>query len=208
VTDPHDVVRLGYDVIADRYAAWAASFESPAMRWLDRLLAELPEGSDVLDLGCGGGGPAGRAIAARHRLLGVDISAAQIARARRAIPDARFLQADATELDLDETFDAVVSLFMLGHVPRAEQEPLLRKIHSWLKPGGRFLGTMGTAEAADVVEDDWLGAPMFFASFDEATNLELLGRAGFDVDDARIVPFEERGHGLVRFMWILARRRG
>jgi len=208
VSDAHDIVRRGYDTIADRYAAWAASFESPAMRWLERLLIELPEGSDVLELGCGGGGPATLAMAARHRLVGVDISAEQIARARQRVPNAEFMQADATDLELGGTYDAVVSLFMLGHVRRSEQEPLLRKIHSWLRPGSWFLGTMGTADADDVVEDDWLGAPMFFASFDERTNRELLERTGFAIEDARVVPPEEPGHGLVRFMWMLARRPG
>jgi SAM-dependent methyltransferase len=171
-------------------------------------LTELPEGSDVLELGCGGGGPATLAIASRHRLVGVDISAEQIARARANVPDAKFVRGDATTLELDSSYDAVVSLFMLGHVRRDEQEPLLRKIHSWLRPGGWFLGTLGTADADDVVEEDWLGAPMFFASFDEQTNLELLERTDFRIEDARVVPFEEPGHGLVRFMWVLARRSG
>ena len=208
MSEAHDLVRRGYDAIADRYAAWAASFESPSMRWVERLLTELPEGSDVLELGCGGGGPATLSIAARHRLVGVDISAEQIVRARAKVPDAEFVHADATALELDSSYDAVVSLFMLGHVRRREQEPLLRKIHGWLRPGGWFLGTMGTADAADVVEEDWLGAPMFFASFDEQTNRELLDRTGFRIEDARVVPFEEPGHGLVRFMWVLARRPG
>ena len=208
MSDAHDIVRRGYDTIADRYAAWAASFESPAMRWLERLLSELTEGSDVLELGCGGGGPATLGMAARHRLVGVDISAEQIVRARQRVPNAEFVHADATELELSGTYDAVVSLFMLGHVQRSEQEPLLRKIHAWLRPGGWFLGTMGTADADDVVDEDWLGAPMFFASFDERTNRVLLERAGFAIEDARVVPFEEPGHGLVRFMWVLARRPG
>ena len=206
--DPHEVVRVGYDTIAERYAAWAASFESPVMRWVERLLAQLPEGSDILELGCGGGGPGTMALAARHRLVGVDISSEQVARARERVPEAEFIQADATELELCTTFDAVVSLFMLGHVRRDAQEPLLHKIHAWMRPGGWFLGTMGTADADDVVDADWLGAPMLFASFDARTNRELLERAGFRIEDARVVPHEEPGHGLVRFMWVLARRHG
>jgi cyclopropane fatty-acyl-phospholipid synthase-like methyltransferase len=208
VSDAHEIVRRGYDEIADSYAAWAASFESPTMRWLERLLTELPDGSDVLELGCGGGGPASLAIAGRHRLVGVDISAEQIVRARERIPDAEFIRADATTLELTSNYDAVVSLFMLGHVHRSEQAPLLQKIHSCLRPGGWFLGTMGTADADNVVEDDWLGAPMFFASFDERTNRELLERTGFRIEDARVIPQEEPGHGLVQFMWVLARRGG
>jgi hypothetical protein len=69
-----------------------------------------------------------------------------------------------------------------------------------------FVTTLGTASAADEVDEDWLGAPMFFASFGEEENLALLARVGFEVEEARVVPFEEPGHGLVRFMWVLGSR--
>ena len=200
-------MRRGYDAIAERYAEWAASFESPAAAWVGKLEERLPEGSRVLDLGCGGGGPATRALAARHDLVGVDISEGQLERARRLVPQARFLRADATEVDFEpESFDAVVSLFMLGHVPRARQQPLLERIFGWLAPGGRLLATLGTANVDDEVDADWLGAPMFFASYDEEWNRRALESAGFVLDEARVVPFEEPGHGLVRFMWVLARK--
>jgi len=76
----------------------------------------------------------------------------------------------------------------------------------WLRPSGTLLATMGTADAHDEVEADWLGAPMFFASFDEQTNRRLLEEAGLELVEARVVPFEEPGHGLVRFMWVLAQK--
>ena len=193
MTSPEDVVRRGYDAIADRYAEWAASFESPAMRWVEKLEQRLPERSRVLDLGCGGGGPATRALAARHDLV--------------VVPEAHYIRADATEVAFEpESFDAVLSLFVLGHVPRAKQGPLLERIFGWLVPGGRLLATLGTANADDEVDPDWLGAPMFFASFDEAWNRQALESAGFVLEEARVVPFEEPGHGLVRFMWVLARK--
>jgi SAM-dependent methyltransferase len=205
--DPKRIVASGYDAIAERYAEWAASFDSPTMSWLEKLLARLDDGSDVLELGCGGGGPATQAIAQRHRLLGVDISPRQIERARRRVPRATFECADATELELEpESFDAVVSLYMLGHVPRAEQAPLVESVASWLRPRGWFLTTLGTAGAEDEIEDDWLGAPMFWASFDEETNKRMLGEAGFELVEARVIPMEEPGQGLVAFMWVLARR--
>jgi cyclopropane fatty-acyl-phospholipid synthase-like methyltransferase len=177
------------------------------MRWLEKLLAMLEDGSDVLELGCGGGGPVTKQLAERHKLLGVDISARQVERARERVPNATFQKADATGLTFDAgTFDAVVSLYMLGHVPRAEQAPLLSSIASWLRPDGYFLATMGTAGAEDEIEDDWLGAPMFFASFDEAQNEEMLVEAGFELIEAKVIPIEEPGHGLVSFMWVLAVR--
>ena len=87
---------------------------------------------------------------------------------------------------------------MLGHVPRAEQAPLLGSIGVVApRAGGYLLATMGTANADDEVDDDWLGAPMFFASFDEAANRRLLADAGFALIEARVIPVEEPGHGLV-----------
>jgi SAM-dependent methyltransferase len=204
--DPKDVVRSGYDAIADRYAAWSASLETPAARWLSKFIERVPAGSRVLELGCGGANEHTRRLVERYDYLGVDISSAQLERAREAFPEAAFWLGDAAEVELEPaSFDGVVSLFMLGHVPRAEQELVLRKIASWLKPAGWLLVTMGTAGAEDEVEDDWLGAPMFFASFDEETNRRLVAGAGFELVEARVVPFEEPGHGLVRFMWVLAR---
>jgi SAM-dependent methyltransferase len=207
VDDPKEIVRAGYDAIADRYAEWSASFESPVSEWLAKFTKRVPAGARVLELGCGGDNPSTRTLAARYDYLGVDLSPAQLQRARRAMPEARFELADATTLELrPNAYDGVVSLFVLGHVPRAEQAPLLWSVAGWLKPGGVLLATMGTAQADDQVEADWLGAPMFFASFDEETNRALLVDAGFEALEARVVPFEEPGHGVVRFMWVLAER--
>ena len=77
----------------------------------------------------------------------------------------------------------------------------------WLREGGYLLTTMGTAGADDEVDDDWLGAPMFFASFGEAANRRMLADAGFDLVESKVIPIEEPGHGLVRFMWVLALNR-
>ena len=202
--DPKRVVADGYDAIAERYAAWSASFESPTMRWVEKLLELLPYGADVLEVGCGGGGPATERLADRHRLLGVDISPRQIELARERVPSATFRCADATGLELPPaSFDAVVSLHMLGHVPRAEQAPLLRSMATWLRDGGYLLATMGTGNADDEMDDDWLGAPMFFASFDEAGNRRMLEDAGFALIEAEVIPIDEPGHGPVSFMWVL-----
>ena len=54
----------------------------------------------MLELGCGGGTPETRRLAERFALTGVDISPRQVERARAAIPEAEFLCADFTELEL------------------------------------------------------------------------------------------------------------
>jgi SAM-dependent methyltransferase len=193
--------------MAERYADWSASFATPVLSWVEDLLSRVPADAQILELGCGGGGDATRALAECHHVTGIDLSTVQVERARRLVPRGRFLQGDATTIELPaDRYDAVVSLFMLGHVPRAEQAPLLFRMAGWLRPGGHLLVTLGVGDSADMVEDDWLGVPMFFASFDEARNRELLLAAGFEVLRERVVPVDEPGHGRVSFMWVLGRK--
>jgi cyclopropane fatty-acyl-phospholipid synthase-like methyltransferase len=204
--DPKVIVAAGYDAIADRYFEWASSFHTPAMRWLDDLLERLEDGSDMLDLGCGRGIPFTRRLAERHRVVGVDISPRQIELARTLVPEAAFAQADATRLEqAPESLDAVVSLFMLGHVPRNEQGPLLRRIAGWLRVDGLLLTTMATS-GTEAVDPDWLGAPMYFASHPPEGNRALVAAAGLEIVRERIIPHQEPGHGDVSFMWLLARK--
>ena len=177
------------------------------MQWVEALLEALPEDADVLELGCGGGSAATRALGRRHRLTAVDLSSAQLERARRAVPDARFVHCDVSAIELDPaSFDAVVSLFMFGHIPRGEQARLLGRIAGWLRPGGHALLTFGVGDIDDEVEPDWLGAPMFFASFDPDTNRAMIAATGFEILRDRIVPIDEPGHGPVSFQWVLARK--
>src|SRR5262249_37092534 len=119
LSDPKLVVRRGYDAIAAPYDKWASAFEAPELGWAHALWSRLDLGSDVLDLGCGGGRTPAQRLAASHRYTGVDLSEAQIARARERIPHGRFAVGDATLVELEPApFDAVVSLFMFGHIPR------------------------------------------------------------------------------------------
>ena len=113
--------------------------------WLAQLRERVPAGGAVLDLGCGCGVPLARDLAARgYEVTGVDLSAVQVERARRLVPAARFLHADATQVRFPpSSLDAVVSLYALIHLPLNEQPPLLERIGRWLHPGGWFLATTG-----------------------------------------------------------------
>jgi len=205
--DPKRIVADGYDEIALRYLDWSALAPSPErMRYLERLLGLLPPGAEVLELGCGAGVPVTQALAERCRVIGVDISAAQLELAERYVPDATFIQADMAALEFAPgSFDAVVAFYALTHIPRDEHAALLGRIATWLRPGGLLFATMGAGDSPDCVEPDWLGAPMFFSHFDADANRDLVRGAGLEIVDAEVVAEAEDGE-MVSFLWMVARR--
>src|SRR6266536_3147716 len=196
VRNPKEIVARGYDAIALSYAEWAGAVVSPALEWLRDLDARLPAGADVLELGCGRGVPGTRELARRHRVTGVDISAVQIELARHHVPEASFVHADAAELEVAAaSLDAVVALFFFGHIPVGEQRELISRCAWWLRPGGLLLATFGAGDAGEEVTDDWLGAPMFFASLGSDAYLPLLRELGLEPLRDEVVVQHEPGHG-------------
>ena len=203
--DPKEIVARGYDTIALRYAEWAGSITSPLLEWIRALTGRLPAGSEILELGCGRGVPATRELARHHRVVGVDISAVQIELARHHVPEASFVHGDVAELEIAPvSLDAVVALFVFGHIPVAEQPALIESVASWLRPGGLLLATFAAGSAGEDVDEDWLGAPMFFASLGEDAYGPLLRDVGLEPLRDEVVAQDEPGHGEVRFRWVLA----
>ncbi|WP_181810444.1 methyltransferase domain-containing protein [Streptomyces ipomoeae] len=139
-------------------------------------------------------------IAAEEQVerAGIDISEVQVQRARERVPQAEFIQVDATTASFDDaSFDAVVSLYALIHIPLAEQPPLLHKVAAWLRPGGWLVATTGH-RAWTGVDTNWLGGgtPMWWSHADAATNRAWMTQAGLTVEREEFVPEGEDGHAL------------
>jgi SAM-dependent methyltransferase len=97
------------------------------------VLLAIPPGGDVLELGCGAGRITRALLAAGHRVVAVDQSAAMLARVPAA---ATRVRADATNLDLGRRFDGVVlGSYLVNH-------PTLG--HRFLATAAAHLGADGT----------------------------------------------------------------
>jgi cyclopropane fatty-acyl-phospholipid synthase-like methyltransferase len=203
MANPRQTVQAGYDHMAGQYLAAKDPADPTMLAALEALAATLPTGAKVLDLGCGAGVPVARWLAQRFTVTGVDFSARQIALAQQNVPLATFQQADMTGLAfLPATFDAIVAFYSIIHVPRAEQPALVARVHTWLKPGGAFLGTWSTTDW-EVQESDWegWGAPMWWSHFDADANLAMLRAAGFAITSADV----RTDHGET-WLWVLAHK--
>jgi SAM-dependent methyltransferase len=97
----------------------------------------------VLSIGCGEG--PFECLIAQHAesVLGIDLSAEAIERARRraaarGLANVEFRCLPLAELPPGERFDGIVCLAFLHHVPEAELPGLLARLRAQLAPGGFF----------------------------------------------------------------------
>ena len=207
--DPKALVENSYDKIAQHYLQW--SKPSPArMHHLEKILSRLSPQSSILELGCGAGVPCTKVLAQRsHNVTANDISEAQITLARQHVPspNIRFIKGDMLSLALDrDSFDAVVGFYSVLHLPREEQGVLFQRLAEWLRPGGYLCVNLGASDFAASRNEDWLGAPMFWSSFDVGANQEMVTDAGFEVESAEVWKDDEDGRE-VPFLWMFARKK-
>ena len=207
VKDFKKVVASGYDQIAQRYAAWSpATLRGPKTKYLKVALRLVPAGGDALDLGCGTGEHLTRHLARHYHVTGVDLSPRSVALARQQVPEADFVVADMATLHLPPaSFDLITAFYSLIHVPRTEHPGVLASIRSWLRPGGVLIATMAAGAGGEGIEDDWLGAPMYWSNWDAETNRRLITDAGLDLVDA-IEETELEADKPVTHLWVVARR--
>lgn len=122
-TDAREIDRL------ERQAAWTAAFTFPRF--------DAAPGLRVLDLACGVGAMAARLNEAFPgcALVGLDLSASQLAACRQGHPEIAVVRADGTRMPFaDGTFDRVHCSWMLEHVPAPAE--VLRDVRRVLKAGG------------------------------------------------------------------------
>jgi SAM-dependent methyltransferase len=96
----------------------------------------------------------------------------------------RYVQGDMTALPLsDESVDAATAYHAVFHVPRGEHPTVYGEVARVLRPGGRFLLTVGRG-SGETTQTDWLGSggSMFWSTPGRETTLDQLRAAGFAID--------------------------
>jgi ubiquinone/menaquinone biosynthesis C-methylase UbiE len=146
--------------------------------------------SAVLEVGCGQGVGLQLLLERfpRARLVGVDLDARMILRARRLLApvgdQVELRVGDLSSLpDGDGSFDVVVDFAAVHHVP--DWQGALSEIARVLRPGGQFL-----FEDHDVTKHSWLARHLFAHPEERFTAAEFVGAlthvgiaAGDDIDD-------------------------
>ncbi len=142
-----------------------------AMLVLTAARAELADGQDILELGCGWGSLT-LWNAERYpnaRITAVSNSAPQrehiqAEAARRGLTNVTVLTRDMNDFDIEKRFDRVVSVEMFEHMRNYPE--LLRRVSAWLKPGGKLFVHIFCHKSlaypfAEERDDDWMARHFF-----------------------------------------------
>jgi cyclopropane fatty-acyl-phospholipid synthase-like methyltransferase len=202
------LVRAGYDAIAEGYLRLAgdAPPTHPRNERTAAVLATLPDGARVLELGCGAGIPVAEEVLRRgHSYVGVDVSPRQIDLATRHVPGGDFRLGDLLDQRFPAGgFDAVFALYVLTHVLRERWHEVFARLHLWLRPGGVVLLNVPPEDSAGWLEEDFLGlgGTSWTNAYGARRTVELLEARGFTIVDARSLVDDDPGAD--RWVWITA----
>lgn len=139
--------RDSYNRIASEWADARCRFVGREREYLDILLSGLPQGSAVLDLGCGSGRPMAEYVIARgYRVIGVDQAENLLALARDAFPRAQWICSSIEAYGFEQRYSSALLWDSLFHIERARHAPILSRVVEGLPHGGRFMLTVGGSE--------------------------------------------------------------
>jgi len=105
-------------------------------------MLKAPEGSFIVDVGCGNGDLTAK-LSGKYRVLGIDPSEEQIRRAKESHPEMDFRVMDALSFKLEEKADAFFSNAVFHWIDKEDQLRMLRNIASNLKVGGEIVAEFG-----------------------------------------------------------------
>jgi len=208
---PCDATRCADDYVARTFDEFAKSFEDTLTRlqYSGPSLARDYVGSqsygpaslDVLDLGCGTGWIGEILKPLARRLVGVDLSAAMLekARAKQLYDALHQSDIEAFVRDSGEQYDLVACMDTLIYLGRLDA--LFAGVHARLRADGHFLFTTESHEAIDDFRLNISGRYSHAGSYVQLA----LRNAGFAITDMREVPIRKESGTPVLGHFVVAR---
>ena len=170
-----------YDKIAERYTTTFST--DPDRDIVDLFLSFLPENSRILDIGCGPGIIAEYMHKKGYQVEGIDISRKMIELAKKRAPKCKFRLLDMRDLDYSHnSFDGIVALYSIIHVPKSIIFEVFTKFSKILKKGGYLLIAVQEGDGEVLLRDPLAPEEKVFLSlFEEEKLLRVLREFGFSV---------------------------
>ncbi len=144
--------------------------------WIQKHF-QLGPGAKILDLGCGDG-----MIDILLSRMGFDVTAIdrnsnvlEIAKTTDDTKQVKFIASDLNEVEFDpHSFDAILFIEASGLMRKADDLKIFQKVHSWLRPKGRFI--LDVPETVEL-KNSWIkefpmGTARGVSGFDPTTRIQ------------------------------------
>lgn len=128
-------------------------FIEESIEWLVNSIFEEDE-NKILDLGCGPGFYSKRLAEKGYSVTGIDLSKNSIEYAKSQVEntdlDIEYIRQDFLKMDYEDEFDIVLLIYCeLGALTNEERDTLIENVYRALKPGGKFIFDVFTANNRD-----------------------------------------------------------
>ncbi len=156
---------------------------------IKRFASSMPKNAKVVDLGCGVGYDSRELALARSdlQITGIDNSVEMLKRFHEITNGLPSTQEDMMRVNFNkESLGGVWMNASILHLSKEDGKTLLKKIISWLKPGGYLYLQVKQGDGEKEVPASKYGRSdlsRFYSFYEEDELKELLSGIGFKVDD-------------------------
>ena len=145
--------------------------------WRDRFVENLPRGSEVLDLGCGGGDPvASHLHACGLRITGIDSSPTMISLCRQRLPSHEWIVGDTRRLSLGRRFAGMLAWDSFFHLDFDSQRAMFPIFAAYALPGAMLMFNTGPRHGEAI--GNYRGDPLYHASLAPEEYRSLMDQTG------------------------------
>lgn len=200
ISDIFKTVEESYDKMGETYHDFRDN--EKFIRQLEQFSELLSHRGRVLDAGSGVGKPTSEYLAKKgFNVIGVDISGKMVEIARENVPGAEFYKKNMLTLDFpDESFDGIICVYTLWHIPRSNHPVIIKNFHRMLRGNGILVLNTGTYESEGM--SDFFGEPMLWSTNNPKKTLGTVMDLGFEIVFEGVLKL-----GGERQYWIFARKR-
>lgn len=159
-------VKKSYNSISEQWKSFRNS--TPINKCIVDFSKYIEQKGTILDVGCGTGYPVASYLDSRgFHVTGIDISEKMIDYANQLkLDNSNFLMADILEYRPETTYNAVIAMDSLWHIPLDKQIEVYSIISSLLTTDGYFLFTHGKGREKVITKNKMYGEDMYFSSLE------------------------------------------